>query len=99
MGPGGPRHECGRPVNDRVALAVTNGVGTKWCAYVFALPALVSLPSVVQSLPRPGPQPLISWIAQTFPRLVLLSVIMVGQRVWSYCSTIVCSASIPIGRR
>ena len=67
--------------NDRVAVLVTNGVGTMWCAYVFALIALVSLPSVIQSLPSQGPQPLISWIAQTFLQLVLLSVIMVGQRV------------------
>jgi len=67
--------------NDRVALIVTNGVGTMWCAYVFALIALISLPSVIQSLPTQGPQPLISWIAQTFLQLVLLSVIMVGQRV------------------
>jgi hypothetical protein len=52
-----------------------------WCAYVFALIALISLPSVLQSLPTQGPQPLISWIAQTFLQLVLLSVIMVGQRV------------------
>ena len=52
-----------------------------WCAYAFALLALVSLPSVIQSLPDLGPQPLISWTAQTFLQLVLLSVIMVGQRV------------------
>lgn len=68
-------------LNDRVALFVTNAVGTMWCAYLFALLALISLPSVIASLPTQGPQPLISWIAQTFLQLVLLSVIMVGQRV------------------
>lgn len=67
--------------NDRVALFITNAVGTMWCAYVFALLALISLPSVLAALPTTGPQPLISWIAQTFLQLVLLSVIMVGQRV------------------
>ena len=67
--------------NDRVALLVTNAVGTMWCAYVFGLIALISLPSVIASLPTQGPQPLISWVAQTFLQLVLLSVIMVGQRV------------------
>lgn len=67
--------------NNRVALFVTNAVGTMWCAYLFGLLALVSLPSVLASLPSQGPQPLISWIAQTFLQLVLLSVIMVGQRV------------------
>lgn len=68
-------------LNDRVALFVTNAVGTMWCAYVFAVIALISLPSVIASLPSQGPQPLISWLAQTFLQLVLLSVIMVGQRV------------------
>jgi hypothetical protein len=67
--------------NDRVALLITNGVGTMWCAYAFAALALVSLPSALQELPSQGPQPLITWIAQTFLQLVLLSVIMVGQRV------------------
>jgi hypothetical protein len=67
--------------NDRFALLVTNSVGTMWCAYVFALIALVSLPSAIEELPGQGPQPLISWIAQTFLQLVLLSIIMVGQRV------------------
>ena len=67
--------------NDRVAVIITNGVGSMWCAYVFTALSLISLPSVLQSVPGQGPQPLISWIAQTFLQLVLLSVIMVGQRV------------------
>ncbi|MBN3811896.1 hypothetical protein G3N97_22750 [Paraburkholderia sp. Ac-20347] len=48
-----------------------------WCAYVFAAIALVSLPSAIQS----GVSALVAWIAQTFLQLVLLSVIMVGQKV------------------
>jgi hypothetical protein len=63
--------------NGRLAILITNAVGTMWCAYVFAAIALVSLPEAVQG----GTAPLIAWIAQTFLQLVLLSVIMVGQKV------------------
>lgn len=64
-------------LNGRIALVITNAVGTMWCAYVFAVIALISLPSAVQG----GVSTLIAWIAQTFLQLVLLSVIMVGQKV------------------
>ena len=63
--------------NGRLAMLVTNLVGTMWCAYLFAIIALVSLPSAIEA----GTSSLISWIAQTFLQLVLLSVIMVGQKV------------------
>jgi hypothetical protein len=63
--------------NGRVAILITNMVGTMWCAYAFALLAMISLPQAIQS----GIAALISWIAQTFLQLVLLSVIMVGQKV------------------
>lgn len=63
--------------NGRVAMIITNAVGTMWCAYLFALIALVSLPAAIHG----GTATLISWIAQTFLQLVLLSVIMVGQKV------------------
>ncbi|MBL7097381.1 MAG: hypothetical protein ISS15_06975 [Alphaproteobacteria bacterium] len=63
--------------NGRLAILITNGVGTMWCAYIFAAIALVSLPEAV----RGGIGPLVAWIAQTFLQLVLLSVIMVGQKV------------------
>jgi len=63
--------------NGRLAILITNAVGTMWCAYVFAAIALISLPEAV----RGGTAPLIAWIAQTFLQLVLLSVIMVGQKV------------------
>ncbi|MDB4992359.1 MAG: hypothetical protein JWL75_604 [Parcubacteria group bacterium] len=63
--------------NGRVAMIITNAVGTMWCAYLFALLALVSLPSAIHG----GTATLIAWTAQTFLQLVLLSVIMVGQKV------------------
>ena len=63
--------------NGSFALIITNGVGTMWCAYIFAAIALISLPAAIHT----GTAALISWIAQTFLQLVLLSVIMVGQKV------------------
>lgn len=64
-------------LNGRIGLTVTNAVGTMWCAYVFAMLALIALPYVHATLA------LIQWISQTFIQLVMLSVIMVGQAVQS----------------
>lgn len=68
--------------NGRLALIITSAVGTMWCAYIFAAIALISLPAAITG----GVPTLISWIAQTFLQLVLLSVIMVGQRVAAQAS-------------
>lgn len=65
--------------NSWLAVRITNAVGTMWCAYVFAALALVSLPDAIKQ----GRGALIAWIAQTFLQLVLLSIIMVGQKVAS----------------
>jgi DNA integrity scanning protein DisA with diadenylate cyclase activity len=66
-------------INDKVAVILTNCVSTMWCAYIFAIIALISLPDAIKG----GIATTISWIAQTFLQLVLLSVIMVGQDVQS----------------
>jgi len=63
--------------NKKLATIVTNIVGTMWCAYAFTLLAMVSLPAAIHG----GVATLITWIAQTFLQLVLLSIIMVGQSV------------------
>jgi len=64
--------------NNWLSGKITNGVATMWCAYFFAGIALISLPKAIQS----GDSIIIiSWIAQTFLQLVLLSIIMVGQKV------------------
>ena len=63
--------------NGWLAVVITNMVSTMWCAYIFAAIALISLPTAIEG----GTATLISWIAQTFLQLVLLSVIMVGQKV------------------
>ena len=63
--------------NDWLAIHITKVVGTMWCAYAFALLAFISLPAAISG----GTATLISWIAQTFLQLVLLSIIMVGQNI------------------
>lgn len=68
--------------NAKVALVITRSVGTMACAYLFALIALISLPDAIKA----GRPAIISWIAQTFLQLVLLSIIMVGQAVQSAAS-------------
>lgn len=80
-------HQASRPpkvadghvgFNGRVALTLTTVVGTMWCAYAFAVLALVALPAAIGS---GNLQTMISWISQTFIQLVMLSVIMVGQNI------------------
>jgi hypothetical protein len=69
--------------NGKIALALTTIVGTMWCAYAFAILALVALPSAL------GQGTLladVSWLSQTFIQLVMLSVIMVGQNILSKAS-------------
>jgi hypothetical protein len=69
--------------NKKFGIVITNGVATMWCAYLFALIALVSLPRAIQDSFAGGfnPLPIITWIAQTFLQLVLLSIILFGQNV------------------
>jgi hypothetical protein len=71
-------------INAKIAVFLTNIVGSMWCAYVFGLIALLGLRPAL----RPGGEGLIAWIAQTFLQLVLLSVIMVGQNVQSVASDV-----------
>lgn len=79
--------------NNALALKITNGVGSMWSAYLFALLSLFSLPAILvlvsPSLRHDFPKwiiaasliTLIAWISQNFLQLVLLPVIMVGQNV------------------
>ena len=64
--------------NTIIAVKVTKVVGSMWCAYAFALLAIVSLPAAISSH---DPIIIIAWIAQTFLQLVLLPIIIVGQNV------------------
>ena len=65
-------------INGHFALIITAVVGTMWCAYVFTLISLVSLPDALKS---GSLITIISWIAQTFIQLVLLPIIIVGQNI------------------
>ena len=85
-------------VNAKLAVLITGAVGTMACAYLFTVLALLSLPAIlIQSnvltrsdvpvfLTKPGLILIVSWVAQTFIQLVLLSIIMVGQDVQSKAS-------------
>ncbi len=75
-------HVMGR-INTRLAVIITKSVGSMWCAYLFALLALISLPAAIRSH---DPIIIVSWIAQTFLQLVLLPIIIVGQNVQAAAS-------------
>lgn len=66
--------------NRRLAEKITSFVSTMWCAYIFAALALISLPAAIKS---GDVVVIVAWVAQTFLQLVLLSIIMVGQQVYS----------------
>jgi hypothetical protein len=63
--------------NSALAVAITKGVGSMWCAYAFAILTIFGLPSAIHD----GLASTVQWIAQTFLQLVLLSIILVGQNV------------------
>jgi hypothetical protein len=63
--------------NSALAVVITKGVGSMWCAYAFAILALFGLPAAIQD----GVAGTVQWTAQTFLQLVLLSIILVGQNV------------------
>jgi uncharacterized membrane protein len=63
-------------INQKIAIALTKGVGTMVCAYLFALLAIIGFPGFSAS-----PTQWVQWTSQTFIQLVMLSVIMVGQSV------------------
>ena len=79
--------------NVRLAVRITETVGSMWTAYIFALLSLFSLPAILTlvfpSLAHFFPHwivsasliALIAWVSQNFLQLVLLPVIMVGQNV------------------
>jgi len=69
---------------DGIALKITGAVGSMWCAIIFTIIALTSLPDVIIGCIQTGSiAPIIQWIAQTFLQLVLLSIILKGQNISS----------------
>lgn len=65
-------------LNSWIAVKITNGIGTMWCAYAFFILDLFMLPPVIQSH---NIMIWVTYIAQTVLQLVLLPIIMVGQNV------------------
>ena len=68
-------------MNDRLegfGFRITQIVGTMWAAIAFACLALVALPS---ALSTGSVVVLVAWLSSQFLQLVLLAVILVGQRV------------------
>jgi len=70
-------------MNTRIAVSITKRVGSMWCAYAFALLALISFPAAIST---GDPIIIVAWIAQTFLQLVLLPIIIVGQNVQAAAS-------------
>ena len=69
--------------NAKVGLMITLGVGTMICAYIFAIIALISLPSAIKSH---NLTIIIAWISSNFLQLVLLPIIIVGQNIQAAAS-------------
>ena len=91
-----PRHITGREVralvqgtgamahvNDVVAVIITRAVGSMWAAYIFVLIALVSFPQALVSFLNGDTIVGVTWLSQSFLQLVLLPILLVGQRVIS----------------
>lgn len=64
--------------NMKIAVAITNGLGTMVCAYIFAILAIIGFPGFGAT-----PTQYVQWVSQTFIQLVALSVLAVGQQVLS----------------
>ena len=68
--------------NSRLAMLITKGVGTMWCAYVFGIFDCLALPTAIKG----GTYGIVQWVASFFLQLVLLSIIMVGQSIQGQAS-------------
>jgi hypothetical protein len=64
--------------NMKIAVAITKGLGTMVCAYIFAILAIIGFPGFGAT-----PTQYVQWLSQTFIQLVALSVLAVGQQVLS----------------
>ena len=66
--------------NTRLAVGLTQRVGTMWAAYSFVVLALMGLAAIFNLLP-PIVILLAAWTSQELIQLVMLPIIMVGQNV------------------
>jgi hypothetical protein len=70
-------------LNGKIGLAITTLVGTMICGYIFAIIALISLPSAITSH---NVTIIIAWVSSNFLQLVLLPIIIVGQNLQAKAS-------------
>ena len=70
-------------LNGKIGLLITTLVGTMLCGYVFAVIALISLPSAITSH---NLTVIIAWVSSNFLQLVLLPIIIVGQNLQAKAS-------------
>jgi len=64
--------------NNKLALLITDKVGTMWCVYIFCLLACISLPAALSSH---DPVIIVAWLSSNFLQLVLLPALMKGQNL------------------
>jgi hypothetical protein len=67
-------------LNQRIAVAITKMTGTMFCAYIFALLALLGFPALSVFF-SPLVAVYIVWVSQTFIQLCMLPILSVGQSV------------------
>lgn len=70
-------------VNDVLAVGITRAIGSMWAAYLFVLIALVSFPQALTAFLNGDTITGVTWLSQSFLQLVLLPILLVGQRVIS----------------
>lgn len=68
--------------NRKLAILLTEGVGSMWVAYSFAVLALTGLLAILGLFP-PLIAVLVAWTSQTFIQLIFLPILSVGQGVLS----------------
>jgi hypothetical protein len=85
-----PEHNAYARFNKRVALLITNKIGTMSCFWAFCIIALLALPAALTEaglvhglglIGKEGFVLMVAWLAQSFIQLVLLPALMVGQNL------------------
>ena len=86
-----PTHNAYARFNKRIALLITNNVGTMTCFWLFCVIALLALPAALVEahvisptigiIGEAGFVIVVEWMAQSFIQLVLLPALMVGQNL------------------
>jgi len=69
--------------NAKLGLKITIVVGSMWCAYIFLLITILSLPQAITSH---NLVIIVAWISSNFLQLVLLPIIIVGQNIQATAS-------------